>query len=854
MQNSNLSSIKKQVEEGLLPYPVFAAIDGDLQPEWRKRKTQKSWFEFTPHHAGYPALGAFVPITQFGSRFENGTLVRSEPERDLTYLRGLWGSALADNEEIKKYIWDMLKDLRQQLKQKEARTATCMDSPEIQVDEVLLDLMMAYVKDQNDPSIKDKLRTLQQVLSAERADESGEQKYIWLAEIVQIWDEISPKEKEQFLEYLLYCFMRPREFYEDTSYSLMNLIRGFLQDVFTFLSKTGMCFWRWEWGTVYNFLYKHGNITDEAMKSREFLHLVDAGLAINTPYPLVLLPAREAHLILSFDFSAGDPLEFFKGIFLFPIEGPYHLLKVIFGDEFFSSSVLDNLTNASKLLGFAHDWQLDLGPALGRMFGTVLLCVFVFACAYDIETWRNKYDTMKLSDSYTPDLVTDLLRVSKENVQMNKDNILNEMRKVAAKHGNFPGVSEEDCWGDTVQYVQSSRTVEIKVSNNTDITFREPLYYLQSGHVLVDPPPLLSPESTINCSFVKKSSSFQGTVGILVYQGPSVHFALLFSVPFNYALHRIEFALAIITEPVSRDLQTVFDDIIQGKESSEERPLGQDEIDELREAFQEFDKDRDGFISYKDLGNLMRTMGYMPTEMELTELGQQIRMNLGGRVDFEDFVELMTPKLLAETAGVIGVQEMRDAFKEFDANGDGEITLAELQQAMQRLLGEKLTPREISEVVQEADVNGDGTVDFEGLWTIQTLGPGAPGSVKDYYPPTMDAIIKKLEIEVTSGNSLEKEWYPSLQGLGNIAEEQTGRIKELEAGEMCSEMLSSRHDLSIAHMNLQQLWFSEQDLSRIKPVKTLSIGLAVSIATADLSVPSYHNGLNARPDLSVVLA
>uniref|UniRef100_A0A8C9Q038 EF-hand domain-containing protein n=1 Tax=Spermophilus dauricus TaxID=99837 RepID=A0A8C9Q038_SPEDA len=149
-------------------------------------------------------------------------------------------------------------------------------------------------------------------------------------------------------------------------------------------------------------------------------------------------------------------------------------------------------------------------------------------------------------------------------------------------------------------------------------------------------------------------------------------------------------------------------------EKQRERPLGQDEIEELREAFLEFDKDRDGFISHKDLGNLMRTMGYMPTEMELTELGQQVCMNLGGRVDFDDFVELMTPKLLAETAGMIGVQEMRDAFKEFDTNGDGEITLAELQQAMQRLLGERLTPREISEVVHEADVNGDGTVDFEG--------------------------------------------------------------------------------------------------------------------------------------------
>ncbi|KAH1171759.1 hypothetical protein KIL84_007377 [Mauremys mutica] len=48
---------------------------------------------------------------------------------------------------------------------------------------------------------------------------------------------------------------------------------------------------------------------------------------------------------------------------------------------------------------------------------------------------------------------------------------------------------------------------------------------------------------------------------------------------------------------------------------------------ELREAFAEFDRDGDGLIGCKELGQLMRTMGYMPTEMELLELSQQIHMN-----------------------------------------------------------------------------------------------------------------------------------------------------------------------------------------------------------------------------------
>lgn len=37
---------------------------------------------------------------------------------------------------------------------------------------------------------------------------------------------------------------------------------------------------------------------------------------------------------------------------------------------------------------------------------------------------------------------------------------------------------------------------------------------------------------------------------------------------------------------------------------------------------------------------------------------------MGGHVDFEDFVELMGPKLLAETADMIGIKELKEAFRE----------------------------------------------------------------------------------------------------------------------------------------------------------------------------------------------
>lgn len=53
---------------------------------------------------------------------------------------------------------------------------------------------------------------------------------------------------------------------------------------------------------------------------------------------------------------------------------------------------------------------------------------------------------------------------------------------------------------------------------------------------------------------------------------------------------------------------------------------------------------------------------------------------------------------------------------QFDSDGDGQISLGELREAMKKLMGEQLNHREIDEILRDVDLNGDGQVDFEGEW------------------------------------------------------------------------------------------------------------------------------------------
>ncbi len=74
-----------------------------------------------------------------------------------------------------------------------------------------------------------------------------------------------------------------------------------------------------------------------------------------------------------------------------------------------------------------------------------------------------------------------------------------------------------------------------------------------------------------------------------------------------------------------------------------------------------------------------------------------------GTIDFPEFLTLMARKIKDTDTE----EELREAFKVFDRDGNQLISAAELRQVM-TTLGEKLTDEEVDEMIREADIDGDG--------------------------------------------------------------------------------------------------------------------------------------------------
>uniref|UniRef100_A0A8C2CF85 EF-hand domain-containing protein n=1 Tax=Cyprinus carpio TaxID=7962 RepID=A0A8C2CF85_CYPCA len=134
-----------------------------------------------------------------------------------------------------------------------------------------------------------------------------------------------------------------------------------------------------------------------------------------------------------------------------------------------------------------------------------------------------------------------------------------------------------------------------------------------------------------------------------------------------------------------------------------------DHLVQFKEAFSLFDKDGDGTITTKELGTVMRSLGQNPTEAELQDMINEVDADGNGTIDFPEFLTMMARKMKDTDSE----EEIREAFRVFDKDGNGYISAAELRHVMTNL-GEKLTDEEVDEMIREADIDGDGQVNYEG--------------------------------------------------------------------------------------------------------------------------------------------
>jgi calmodulin len=131
------------------------------------------------------------------------------------------------------------------------------------------------------------------------------------------------------------------------------------------------------------------------------------------------------------------------------------------------------------------------------------------------------------------------------------------------------------------------------------------------------------------------------------------------------------------------------------------------QLEEFQEAFSLFDANKDGVISAKELGSVIRAMGENPSEEEVRD---SIREVCGSEsITFSDFLAVMA-RQMAQPRDT--EEEVREAFRIFDQDGDGYISVAELRHVM-TTLGEKLTDDEVDEMLAAVDADKDGRVSYE---------------------------------------------------------------------------------------------------------------------------------------------
>ncbi|EAN89727.1 putative calmodulin [Trypanosoma cruzi] len=146
--------------------------------------------------------------------------------------------------------------------------------------------------------------------------------------------------------------------------------------------------------------------------------------------------------------------------------------------------------------------------------------------------------------------------------------------------------------------------------------------------------------------------------------------------------------------------------------------LTMQQITELKEAFAVFDKDSDGSITVEDLGEVFEAIGQKVSRKKLQLMMAEADLDANGVIDFPEFLTLVATKLNDPEEKEL---ELRRAFSIYDLGKTGFINVTDLKFVMGRL-GCPLSTEQAFEMVNEADIDGDGRLSFNEFRRVMNEG------------------------------------------------------------------------------------------------------------------------------------
>ncbi|KAL7674094.1 hypothetical protein ACOME3_000374 [Neoechinorhynchus agilis] len=143
--------------------------------------------------------------------------------------------------------------------------------------------------------------------------------------------------------------------------------------------------------------------------------------------------------------------------------------------------------------------------------------------------------------------------------------------------------------------------------------------------------------------------------------------------------------------------------------------LTPEQINEIKQVFNMYDKEKSGQIPTNKLGDVMKNLGHNLKFEELQDCISAVDEDGSGAVDFEEFLALMAKK----TKEMEDEQELREAFRVFDKQNRGVIDVADLKLIF-KTLDENMSSDEIDQIISEVDEDSSGTVDFEEFMKLMS--------------------------------------------------------------------------------------------------------------------------------------